>query len=297
MAKEQGQAKPNGEGTALQKVDRIRKAANLPLEQWSDERIQTIVAMVAPGASTIHEVAIFLSICDRYQLDPTLGEVWLSQIRGRPVVLTGRDSYIKIAQRDEGYAGFDADVVREKDEFSVERIGDQVTVHHKKTGFNRGKLLGAYAVVYHDSRHPVYVEKHWDELKHLHTKDVWKENPTEMLLTRALTFALKLQFNLGGLFTQADVVDGVVDGEDVADDADRQDLAARTQNQMAALKEEMGVGKPPEGEDVPHKDVTEAKPPEGTVEREPGDETEQEELIREEDKALAAKEEAASKKK
>ena len=205
------QAEGNGvtdiSAKALEKVDRLRRAANLSPEEWSAERIEAVVKMVAPSAKNLHEVAMFLGTCQRYQLDPTIGEVWLGQIRGRPTVMTGRDTYIKIAQRDQGYAGFDADVVREKDEFRVERAGDQIVVHHNKVGFARGKIVGAYAVVYHRGRHPVYVEKHWDELKHLHGKDVWKDNPSEMILTRALTFGLKLQFNLGGLYTAADALD------------------------------------------------------------------------------------------
>lgn len=194
-------------GKALEKVDRLRRAANLSPAEWSAERIEAVVKMVAPSAKNLHEVAMFLGTCNRYQLDPTIGEVWLGQIRGRPTVMTGRDTYIKIAQRDKGYNGFDADVVREKDEFTVARDGSQIVVHHKKAGFARGKILGAYAVVYHQDRRPVYVEKHWDELKHLHGKDVWKDNPSEMILTRAVTFGLKLQFNLSGLYTAADALD------------------------------------------------------------------------------------------
>lgn len=193
---------------------RLRKAANLSPEAWSDERIDAVKKMVAPQAKTLHEVAMFLGVCNRYALDPTVGEVWLGQIRGRPAVMVGRDTYIKVAQRDkEGYAGFDADVVREKDEFKMERHGDEIAVHHEKTGFNRGKIVGAYAIVYHKDRRPVYIEKHWDELKHLQGKDVWKDNPSEMILTRALTFALKLQFNLGGLYTVADAIEAAAQPE------------------------------------------------------------------------------------
>jgi hypothetical protein len=197
----------NRPGTALVRVDEIRNAAQLPAERWSDERINAVLSMLAPEARTVAQAALFLATCDRYQLDPTVGEAWLGQIKGKPTVLTGRDSYIKIAQRDPGYAGYDADVVREKDEFSVERRGDDIGVTHKKKGFDRGKIVGAYAVVYHRGRRPVYVEKKWEELQHLHGKDTWKQNPAEMILTRALTFGLKLQFNISGLYTRADELD------------------------------------------------------------------------------------------
>lgn len=221
-------------GTAVIKYEEVRRAGNLPAEFWPDDRIRAVITMLAPEARTPGQAALFLSTCNRYGLDPTLGEAWLGQIRGKPTVLTGRDSYIKIAQRDPNYAGFTADVVREKDEFTVTRTGEVTEIEHRKQGFGRGRILGAYALVFHKGRAPVYVEKHWDELSHLTSKEVWKQNGAEMVLTRALTFALKLQFNISGLYTQADEV-----AEEDQDAAASERAASATRDKLATLKDRM----------------------------------------------------------
>lgn len=229
-------ANGNGQerGTAL---TTIRRAASLSPEKWNDERINAVVAMFAGNAKSPGQAAVFLAVADKYDLAPEMGEIWLGEIRGRPTVLVGRDAYIKVAQKDPGYRGFTADIVREGDEFHVEREGSDVRVHHKKKSFGgRGAIMGAYALVPHADRDPVYVEKHLDELRHLMGKEVWKQNTAEMTLTRALTFALKLQYNITGVYSPADEITE----EDLDDIAGRK-LAGDSEQQMDQLKERMRV--------------------------------------------------------
>lgn len=224
----------NGSAKANQ-LALIRRAAQLSPEAWTDERLNAIVSMFAGNAKTSGQAAVFLAVADKYDLAPEMGEIWLGQIRGKPHVLVGRDAYIKVAQRDPGYAGFQADIVREGDDYEVERKGADVTIHHRKAGFGgRGKILGAYALVPHKDRAPVYIEKHIEELEHLLDKDVWRDNTAEMVLTRALTFALKLQFNITGVYSPADEVTS----EDLDDIASRK-VAGESAQQMDQLKERM----------------------------------------------------------
>ena len=223
-------------GTALA---HIRRAAQLSPERWGDERINAVVSMFAGNAKSPGQAAVFLAVADKYDLAPEMGEIWLGEIRGRPTVLVGRDAYLKIAKKDPGYMGFTADVVREKDEFVVEHQtrgegGEITTIHHKKPGFERGKIVGAYALVFHADRRPVYIEKHMDELGHLTGKDVWRQNPSEMVLTRALTLALKLQFNITGVYSPADEITE----EDLDDIASRK-VAGESDQQLEQLKARM----------------------------------------------------------
>lgn len=190
---------------ALAKVAEIRAAAQLTPNEWSDERIMAVVKMSAPAAPNLHVAAMFLAAAAKYDLDPLLGEIWLGELNGKPTVITGRNSYIKAAQRDPGYLGFDSGVVREKDEFEIRRKGESVEVHHTIRGFGaRGKIVGAYCVAYHKDRRPVAITRAWEDFRHLHSRPTWRQNPEDMIETRAIVAALRRQFNLGGLYTEAD---------------------------------------------------------------------------------------------
>lgn len=198
----------NGDRTAVQKVERIRTGAGLPAESWPDARIETIAKTCAPEDTQVPELAMFLGVANRYDLDPLVGEIWLAKDRGELMVLTGRDSYLKIAQRDPGYEGFDSGVVYEDDDFRIRREGSDITVEHTITGMKRGDITGAYAVVYHAERKPVLKVRRWSQYKHLHGKTNWRENPDAMIETRALVAALREQFNISGLYTQSEVDTG-----------------------------------------------------------------------------------------
>lgn len=182
----------------------IRQAANLPAEAWPDERIAAVWNMYGGEAKSASELALFMSTANHYGLDPALREVWLGQIRGKPTVITGRDAFVKVAGRDPEYLGFDSGVVFEKDTFRIVRKGDDVQVEHTIEGMDRGKLVGAYCIAFHKSRRPVMITRTWAQFGHLTGKDVWKQNPDDMIETRCITAALKRQHSLSGLYSPAD---------------------------------------------------------------------------------------------
>jgi len=190
----------------------VRKAANLSAESWSDERISAIVRAVAPRNATQAQVAIFLATAQRYNLDPLLGEVWLADMGGQLRVVTGRDSYIKVASRNEGYRGIESGVVYSKDQFAVKRNDGKVQVQHVVSGFDRGDRVGAYCVVNHEGRPPVLILRRWEDFRALHGKPTWKAYPDDMLETRCIVAALKRMYNIAGL----DTPDSIPEPEDLA---------------------------------------------------------------------------------
>jgi hypothetical protein len=217
----------------------VRAAAGLSPDRWPDERIDAVKRMYAPIAKNVHEVAAFLATADRYDLDPVLGEVWLAEIKGKLRVMTGRDAMLKAARRDAGFTGIVSGVVYKNDEFRVIREGEAVTVRHLINGMlDRGEIAGAFCVAYHRDRAPVIVIRRWDQYKHLHGRDTWKDYGEDMLETRAITAALRRQYQLAGLYHEtefgsepaatktagavADLNDAlageIVDGEIVPDD-------------------------------------------------------------------------------
>lgn len=184
----------------------LRKGALLSEELWPDERLSTIRAMVLPEATQADLIG-FLSLCNRYKLDPFLGEIWLAVSKGRIFTLTGRAAMIKAASADPGYQGFDSGVVYEKDEFTVERSGVEVIVHHVINGFDRGELAGAYCVAYHANKRPVLCVRPWEYYKHLQNKDNWVNYGEDMIETRCIVASLRRQYQISGLYEQGEFGD------------------------------------------------------------------------------------------
>lgn len=168
-------------------------------KKWTPEQVNTIKSTVAPKA-TDEELDMFLSISSTYGLDPFLREIWCVDMGGRTVITTGRDGYLKIANRNPNYNGITGDVVRAGDKFVKE--GD--TVKHLYSTSNRGPIVGAYAIVYRTDRaHPVYVFAPFNEYNK--NNSVWRQYPSAMILKVAESMALKRAFSISGLVTEEEI--------------------------------------------------------------------------------------------
>jgi len=160
------------------------------------EKIDTIRQTVAKGASDA-QLEMFLTLAERYQLDPFLKEIWFSTDIG---IMTGRDGYLKIAMRHPDYDGIVSAAVREGDNFSLEPLVP--TVKHS-FGPKRGPVIGAYAVVYHKSRRPVIC--YADMIEYQKSGIVWNKYKSAMICKVAEVMALKRQFAISGLSTEEEV--------------------------------------------------------------------------------------------
>jgi len=230
----------------------VRRAANLPTAGWADERIAAVARTVAPEGASPAEIGMFLAVAHRYDLDPFLKEIWLIKDRGRLMVLVGRDSFLKVARRDENYRGYRAGAVYEKDEFSVHYGEEGVQATHNVNGFERGGLMGAYCIVYQAHRPAVLILRKFGDYRHLHAKDNWKQNPEDMLLARVITSAHRLAFNISGLYTPDEMVD--VDFQEGVD-TDSARAAGGTRATLEDLKTKLR--KPVEAEEVQAAEVVE----------------------------------------
>lgn len=224
----------------------VRRAANLPTEGWADERIAAIARTVAPDGASPAEIGMFLAVAHRYDLDPFLNEIWLVKDRGRLMVLTGRDSFLKVARRDPNYLGYREGAVYEKDEFTLAHTDDGVSIVHRINGFARGSLAGAFCVVYLKDRPPVLILRRFDDYRHLQGKDNWKANPEDMLLARVITAAHRLAFNISGLYTADEAADVEFHG-DV--DADSARAKAGTKQTVEEIKAKLRARKKEEKEE------------------------------------------------
>lgn len=171
-----------------------------PATMWTPEQVDTIRKTVAIGAND-SELKMFLSIAGTYGLDPFLHEIWFMQMRGRNTIITGRDGYLKIANRTPEFDGMSSDVVRAADRFVKE--GDEIK--HLYGGANRGEIVGAYAIVYRkDRKHPAYFFAPFREY-YKGNSGVWAQYPSAMIQKVAESMALKRAFSISGLVTEEEI--------------------------------------------------------------------------------------------
>lgn len=236
-----GQTEEEAGKEALEQIiaearEEIRIAAGLNKEDWPDERLKVITNIIAPEGTTQQELAAFLGVCDRYKLDPMVGEIWLvyDGKKKKHLIMTGRDSYLAIADRHPDYEGFIHGTVREGDAFEIVREGTEVTVNHI-LGIERGNRISAYCICYRKGRKAVLISRDWKSYHHLQAKTNWKNNPDDMLETRAITQAHRLQFRIPGIYTPEEITEETVSGTSAADMA--KEAVAATRSRMDEMKE------------------------------------------------------------
>jgi RecT family len=185
-------------------------------------RLELIKRTVAKGA-TDAELASFLELAAKYDLDPFAHEVWcaISQRDGgnrNVLIMVGRAGLRKIAQR-QGLR-IDGDVVRERDEFTVTRNPDRTrTIQHSytervpgKDGLpqGRGPIVGAWAEVWDDGGQRGYFYAPIGEYKPTNPKKLqyspWGSQESTMILAAAERQAIAMATPLGGLHAEGESV-------------------------------------------------------------------------------------------
>lgn len=169
---------------------------------------------VAPMNGTKEEGMHFIEYCEMLGLNPLLNDIvfqkYETKYGPRVNFVTTRDGLLRVAVRDENYVGPPiSNVVREGDHF--EFLPAEGTVIHK-FGEKRGRILGAYAVLYHRKFRPYACWAEFSEYYKANAKSqggksqVWDSYPSTMIEKVAEAFALKRQFPVvGGLTTEEEL--------------------------------------------------------------------------------------------
>ncbi len=162
---------------------------------WS-EKLDEIKKLFAPNLIT-KEFEFFVELGKQLGANPFLREIWAVKYEAnRPAqIFVGRDFYRKKAQSLPQYNGHIVDAVYENDEFFVENGIPK----HKYKLTNRGKLVGAYCVVYRkDVEHPYFVFVDFNEYNK--RQSTWKQMPATMIKKVAEAQALRGAFQ--GVFAE-----------------------------------------------------------------------------------------------
>lgn len=219
----------------------VRAAANLPAESWNDERIDAILKTCAPPNTKRAQFAIFLATCHRYNLNPLTREIWLANMSGKIMVVTGRDAFVKIMNGEKDFRGLMSGTVNQNDEFAMTRDGDKVIITHKVVSFDRGPLMGGYAVIRREGKPDIVVLRRFDAFKHLQGKDSWKNYPEDMLETRCIVSAARKAYNLAGLEEQSAADEVLAQTSQVIDQPATGSAEAGTRNAVQEMKDRLGA--------------------------------------------------------
>ncbi|KAA9019004.1 RecT family recombinase [Niallia endozanthoxylica] len=210
---------------------------------------------VAPANGTTDEALHFVEYCEALGLNPLLGDVIFQKFETkqgpRTTFVTTRDGLMRVAVRDENYVGPPiSNVVREGDQF--EFLPAEGSVIHK-FGQKRGRILGAYAVLYHKQYRPYACWADFAEYFSANAKSqngrsyIWDQYPSIMIEKVAESFALKRQFPIvGGLTTEEEM--GL--DHNITVQIDMQDPPEPPANQVKqqTISEPISIQKEPEPE-------------------------------------------------
>ena len=176
---------------------------------YTPEQVAVIKNTVAKGTSDL-ELAMFLQVAQTTELNPFNKEIWCYKDRkGNVLIFAGRDGFLKKAQQNPRFDGIRSAEIREKDEFHIDIANKKIHHKIKAWGEERGKLKGAYAIVFRKDGEPTI------ELADFKRYDkgfnTWKSNPEEMIKKVAEAHALKKAFGISGVQLDDDfeVKDGI----------------------------------------------------------------------------------------
>lgn len=168
----------------------------------NEEKIKLIKQMYAKQATNT-ELELFLSICKKYDLDPTLKQIHFQKYRNKKTgemtatTYITRNGYLANAQRQEDFEGMLSFAIYENDIFEIDAQNYKIT--HKFGIKNRGKLIGAWAQVNRKGKKPTifYVPL----AEYFVDNPVWKSNPSAMIIKVAEANALRRAYSITGAYT------------------------------------------------------------------------------------------------
>lgn len=170
------------------------------LSEYSPELLQTIKDTVAKGA-TDNELYMFLQVANSYGLNPFKKEICFIKMKGGNAMMTTRDGYLKIASKKPNFKKIQSVAIYENDNFEVEmEMGEIKNIHHSFKQNDRGKLVGAYAVLFtYTKEDNLFTIANFRESNQGTLS--WRKYPSLMIRKVAEADVLKRYANISGLMT------------------------------------------------------------------------------------------------
>lgn len=173
------------------------------LANYPPQLVDVIKSTVAKD-STDEELYMFLQIASMYNLNPFMKEIWFVKNKdGSFMIMTSRDGYLKIAKQNPNFSKCQSMAVYENDDFEVEMtLGEVTNIHHKFKQSERGKLLGAYAILKTNDHNALISYMAYKE--YAKNTPVWRSYPSAMIRKVAENDVLKRFADINGIQTVED---------------------------------------------------------------------------------------------
>lgn len=219
--------------TPQQEKNVITNWSALTAFQGTHEEISVIKKSICKDL--IHaEFLYFLNYCAEVKLHPLLKQVWVYKKkdwtdrnnvvhRGELVMFTGRDGHLTNAERHPDYMGYKSAAVYQNDDFEIDYNDWNDPVKHKVKGFDRGPLLGAYAICFRKNCPPAVSvlrlpdfskrkpaknaeqeQRQIEESEKKGKQSAWDTNEMDMIIVRAEDKVFSKQFPISGMQSQYD---------------------------------------------------------------------------------------------
>lgn len=140
--------------------------------------------VLCPSAND-KEIAMFLELCRAQNLNPFIKDAYLVKYGSAPAtIITGKEVFTKRAAKNKSYKGFESGITVQRGNSIERREGSAV--------FDGEKLLGGWARVHVDGKHPFFDEVAFSEYSS--GKSNWATKPGTMIRKVALVHALREAF-------------------------------------------------------------------------------------------------------
>ena len=170
------------------------------LTGYHKDEIAIIKKTVAKGTTDI-ELAYFLNVAKKTELDPFNKEIWCyKDNKNNLLVFTGRDGFLSKAQQNPLFNGIRSSEVCKNDVFQIDIANNKIT--HNFGTKDRGEIIGAYAIIFRKGGEPTI------EFADIKTYDkkrfTWTTHKAQMIMKVAETHALKKAFGISGIQSEYD---------------------------------------------------------------------------------------------
>lgn len=183
------------------------------------------------GKANNEELAYFIATCKERNLNPFTKEVYFIKYGNNPAqIVVSKDAFMKRAEQNPNFDGFEAGVVVETAEGETKHITG--TIHGKND-----TLLGGWAKVYRKDRsYPIETDA---DFKAYNTgKSMWAKMPGLMIRKVALVSAMREAFseNVGGLYTADEMEQSAP--IDITPQETQEEVKARKMQQIEQMQQE-----------------------------------------------------------
>ena len=158
---------------------------------YTREQIELIKRICCKGA-TDDEMDMFLHYCKQAEVDPLRKQAHFIKYKkdDTPIMMIGIDGFQARATSDGRYIGIVSQAVRENDEFELNPVTG--AVEHTIKATDRGKVVGAYAILKRERLDPATI---WVDFKEYDTgRSVWRDKPEVMITKVARATLLRREY-------------------------------------------------------------------------------------------------------